>query len=84
MQNMCAQIAEIIKSYVKDLDLDKNRYEANLTELGIDSIAFIQIVVEMEDRFQIEIPDEYLLFSEMDTVYKMASVVMSLTEGVEK
>ena len=84
MQDMCVQIAGIIKSYIKDLELDESRYEANLAELGMDSITFVQIIVEMEDRFQIEIPDEYLLFSEMDSVYKMASIVVSLTEYVEK
>lgn len=84
MSDMCVQIAGIIKNYVKDLELDESCYEATLAELGMNSIAFIQTIVEIEDRFQIEVPDEYLLFSEMDTVYKMASVVMSLTEGVEK
>ena len=84
MQDMCAQIAGIIESYVNDLELDENLYETNLTELGMNSIAFIQTIVEMEDRFQIEIPDEYLLISKMDTVYKMASIVMSLTETAEK
>lgn len=84
MQDMCVQIAGIIESYVNDLELDENLYETNLAELGINSIAFIQTIVEMEDRFQIEIPDEYLLISEMDTVYKMASIVMLLTESAEK
>ena len=84
MQDMCVQIAGIIESYVNDLELDENLYETNLAELGINSIAFIQTIVEMEDRFQIEIPDEYLLISERDTVYKMASIVMLLTESAEK
>ena len=84
MQDMCVQIAGIIESYLNDLELDENLYETNLAELGMNSIAFIQTIVEMEDRFQIEIPDEYLLISEMDTVYKMASIVMSLTETAEK
>lgn len=84
MQDMCVQIAGIIESYVNDLELDENLYETNLAELGINSIAFIQTIVEMEDRFQIEIPDEYLLISEMDTVYKMTSIVMLLTESAEK
>ena len=55
MQDMCVQIAGIIESYVNDLELDENLYETNLAELGINSIAFIQTIVEMEDRFQIEI-----------------------------
>lgn len=42
MQDMCVQIAGIIKSYIKDLELDESRYEANLAELGMDSITFVQ------------------------------------------
>lgn len=84
MQDMCLQIAGIIESYLDDLELNENLYETNLAEVGMNSIVFIQTIVEMEDRFQIEIPDEYLLFSEMDTVHKMVSVVMSLTEAAEK
>jgi len=84
MSDMCVEIAGIIKNYVKDLKLDGSCYEVNLSELGMNSIAFIQTIVEIEDKFQIEVPDEYLLFSEMDTVYKMASVVTALIEGTEQ
>lgn len=78
MEELCIQIAEIIKSFIEDLNLDKKHYESDLTELGMNSISFIQTIVELEDKYQIEIPDEYLLLNNMSTVYKMASVVMSL------
>lgn len=84
MKDMCAQIAKTIESYIEGVDLDENCYEVNLAEVGMTSISFIQIIVEIEDRFQIEIPDEYLLFSNMDTVHKMASIVMSLKGNLER
>lgn len=84
MRDMCMQIAKIVEGYVEDLHLEEERYKVNLAELGMNSVAFIQVIVEIEDRFQIEIPDEYLLFNNMNTVCKMASIIMSLKESVER
>ena len=45
--------------------------------IGIDSISFIQIVVALEDNFEIEIPDEKLMLEEMGTFNKITMVVAS-------
>lgn len=52
--------------------------EENLSDLGMDSITFIQIIVALEERFECEIPDEKLLITEMDTVQKMIDVLQAL------
>lgn len=36
-----------------------------------DSIHFIMFVVEIENQFNIEIPDDYLIFSNFDSIYKI-------------
>ena len=41
----------------------------------MDSITFIRIIVELEELFEIEIPDEKLLITEMSTIRKMVEVV---------
>ena len=81
---MRTQIVAVIESHLEDLKLDENRYDESLAELGMNSISFIQVIVELEERLQIEIPDEYLLFSEMDTINKMISVVLPLTADLKK
>lgn len=43
----------------------------------MDSITFICIVVALEEIFNIEIPDEFLLITEMNTVEKMSNVIIS-------
>ena len=83
MRELCVLIADMIESYVEGLRLGEDKYEVNLAELGINSIIFIQTIVEIEDKFQIEIPDEYLLFDNMNTVYKMATIIMELKEYEE-
>lgn len=39
---------------------------------------FISIVVDIEEKYNIEIPDEYLLFTEIGTVNKIIDIVTSV------
>lgn len=45
--------------------------DANLTEQGLDSLRFIQLVVSLEEAFGIEIRDSDLLLSNFDTPGKL-------------
>ena len=55
--------------------------EEDLSNLGMDSITFIQIIVGLEEMFDCEIPDSKLLISEMNTVHKMFDVLQELYEA---
>lgn len=44
-----------------------------------DSIHFIMFVVEIEKQFNIEIPDEYLIFSNFDSINKICDLLEVLT-----
>ena len=68
----------IISIIIKNIDIDNfslEQADENLSEIGMDSIKFIQIVVALEDEFNIEIPDEYLITANMGTLRKMVEVV---------
>ena len=41
----------------ENLKLSASQSEDNLSELGMDSITFIQIIVGLEEAFDCEIPD---------------------------
>lgn len=64
----------------ENLNLSANQLEDNLSELGMDSITFIQIIVGLEEAFNCEIPDSKLLITEMDTVQKMYDVLREICE----
>lgn len=64
-----------------NIDISEEQLEENLSELGMDSITFIQIIVGLEEMFDCEIPDSKLLISEMDTVQKMFDVLQELYEA---
>ena len=49
-------LEDIVKRPINALDLD-----APLRRLGVDSTAMIQVILELEARFGIRIPDEDIL-----------------------
>ena len=72
-----ATVLEIINRS-DNMEVSQDQIEYSLTELGMDSITFIQIVVALEEAFDCEIPDEKLLIAEMNTVQKILNVLQSI------
>ena len=76
-------ILEIINSNIENVQINLGQSGDDLSTMGMDSITFIRIVVELEDAFNIEIPDEFLLITEMNTVEKMLNIVLSTMTNTE-
>ena len=57
------EVIELISELFKDkgFDIDILEYVDLIDDLGMDSITFISIVVEVEAHFGIEVPDDMLL-----------------------
>lgn len=72
------RVVEIIDSKIKDFDVSIEHVNEELTDLGMDSITFISIIVALEEEFECEFPDEKLLLSEMNTIQKIINVLHSL------
>ena len=49
--------------------------QASMRNAGIDSLALVEFLFEVEDRFGISVPDEY---SNIDTLAELAAVVDSV------
>ena len=47
----------------------------DLRELGLDSVAFIKMVVALEEASDREVDDEYLLLDAMNTIEKIETVM---------
>ncbi|MDR1181299.1 MAG: acyl carrier protein [Bacteroidales bacterium] len=62
--------------------LTKEQIETDFSELNIDSITFISIVVSLENEYELEIPDEYLLMTEMNSINKIHQVLKEVTENI--
>ena len=72
------RIIEVLSTVINDISFDEKKYDEDLSAIGIDSIAFIAIIVALEEEFDCEIPDEKLLVSEMNTVNKIYEILKEL------
>ena len=66
-----AEVIKIINEVVEGIDFTEAQADSDLTELGMDSISFIQVIVQIEETFESEIPDSKLLIEEMNTLNKI-------------
>lgn len=55
--------------------------EVNLLEVGVDSIALLRLIVNIEKEFERVIPDEDLVFENFNTLHVMTSYLKKLLEG---
>lgn len=78
MKTVTSEKVLMIVNGAEKLEICMEQLNVNLTDMGMDSITFIQIIVGLEEAFDCEIPDSKLLITEMDTVQKMIDVLEEL------
>ena len=71
-------IINIINSTLDKCEITHNDINEDLLSLGVNSIMFISIVIALEEKYSIEIPDEYLLTTKIGTVNKIFDIVTSV------
>ena len=71
------EVIELISELFKDngFDIDIIEYVDLVDDMGMDSITFISIVVKVEAHFNIEVPDDMLLFENFKCVDDIVSVI---------
>ena len=71
------EVIELISELFRDngFDIDILEYVDLIDDLGMDSITFISIVVEIEAHFDIEVPDEMLMLENFKCVDDIVSIV---------
>ena len=82
--NIYNKVLDIINSNIEDVTITREQADDDLTLIGMDSITFIKIIVDLEENFEIEIPDEKLIFAEMGTLNKMVDVVLTVLGGINE
>jgi acyl carrier protein len=76
-----AEIENIVREIIEDiLPLNKNIEEISLEEdlqnCGMDSLICIQIIIEIEDRLNIEIPEEKLGLSFVSNIEEICKLIV--------
>lgn len=59
----------------KTLPFDQFGKKDILTEVGLDSMDLVSLVVAIEDRFNIELQDEDMIFEQFNTIEKVIMIV---------
>ena len=78
------EIREIISDTIdSDTPIMDTGINMKLSEAGMDSIAFVEIIIAIEERFGIEVPNDALAIEENDTIANLCGLVSSLTENGE-
>jgi len=73
------EVTEIIKTTINLTEPIENiSINTNLQSVGMDSISFIKIVVEIENNFDIEFPDEKLLITQAGTIKDLCEIIKSV------
>lgn len=62
----------------KGIDPDLIEYVDLIDDLGMDSILFLSVIIELETTFGIIIPDDLLLMDNFSTIEKICSLVLQL------
>ena len=76
--NIKEEVIKIINEAVEGIDFTEVQADSDLTKLGMDSISFIQVIVQIEETFECEIPDSKLLMAEMNTLNKILNALQEI------
>lgn len=76
------RIKNVIKGCLDEVDIEKMSKETNLVDdYGASSIDIVQIVVDLENEFGIEFPDEYLIIEKIAPYRELVSMIEKLLSG---
>ena len=65
------------------VDTDILEYVDLVDDLGMDSINFISLIIELEAEFDVQIPDEWLLMEKFQTYTQIYTAVEALLKEKE-
>ena len=60
--------------------IDTITSDSDLQTKGMDSISFIKLVVEIENCFEFEFPDEKLIISEACSIQELCNIISAAIE----
>ena len=81
-----SNISNDVENTVKRIVAEKMRLEAkeissdsNIKDLGIDSISFVELIVQVEEIYDIEFDEDYLNVEEFSTIKNIAEYITELS-----
>lgn len=74
---------EVKSAIIEELEnlgiiIDASEEDIDLLSMEIDSITFITFIVALEERFEIQFPDEYLTMEVMNSLNGFSNLIYTL------
>ena len=76
-----ADIDDLSKIVMSALNNSQMDWDKSLEENGIDSFTYISLLVDIEEKYQIELGDELLIMDESMTIEDLCRALREYTEG---
>jgi acyl carrier protein len=74
-------LKEVKKIVCENLKIEEINPKESLYQKGIDSMNMLFVLNEIENCFNIKIPDEELLMSNFETIEQICKLIVSLREN---
>lgn len=71
-------VADIVEKVCTNIKINENMYDDDLSNYGLDSLAFMTLIVLLEEKFQKEIPIEVISFEDFNTVNKIYNLIIEI------
>jgi acyl carrier protein len=80
MDDITAQFEEVLLRHLRLVKQDYVNYDAELAQLGLDSMTAVAVLLDMEKTFGIRFPDEMLVEGTFRTAGKLKEAIQLLRE----
>lgn len=75
-ESMQEQIKKMIDGLLEGYTINHN--DEDLITLGLDSLKFVELILQIEEKYSIIIPDDKLNILEMNTLMKITNMAVEL------
>ncbi len=81
-ERMLEKIKEIVGTVLEldEVQIEKINIDSDLLELGLDSLNAIEVIVNLESEFDIEVEDEDLMIDNLSTIDLLCNLIKNRDE----
>ena len=73
-----------VQNYLGNVEEPSNINNINIfDDLGYESLSFVQLIIELEEAFDIVIPDDLILMNSFDTIGQIHDIISNLLKNKE-
>ena len=80
MDDITTQFEEVLRRHLRSAKTDAIKYDVELTQLGLDSMTAVAVLLDMEKMFGIKFPDDMLVEGTFRTAGRLKEAVLLLRQ----